>query len=184
MEPELLQTLKSIDASLRSIAQTLKPQELGFCESPRRRKIFANRSNNCLWYFLDDEMKVVPIVQTAISCYIEKLEFQSLKRRGKDVWKTLLHIRADRPYVVEAGHDSNFTKCLLSALAACSPEWLKQPIVLEVQSAESEEVLFCRIYANGDLIFAPWNEETNWRTTARLAIQAIESANGNTPVAA
>jgi hypothetical protein len=55
---------------------------------------------------------------------------------------------------------------------------LQQPITIEVQAAESEEVLFCRVYTNNELVFAPWDEQTDWRKVARRAIANIDGAMG------
>jgi hypothetical protein len=170
--------LAQIAASLESIAQSLNAkQELGFVEPPRPRYIYCNRSQNCLWYWLNDAREPVPISQTALTCLVEKLEFKQVERRGKDTWKMHLHVKADRRYVLEAGYDSNFSKSLLSALATLSHTQLQQPITIEVQAAESDEVLFCRVYANSELIFAPWDDHTNWKIIAK---QAKLNVNGDT----
>lgn len=151
---------------------------LGFIDSPRPRHIYCNRSNNCLWYWLNDAREVVPIPHSALNCRVEKLEFKQVERRGKDTWKIHLHVKADRHYILEAGYDSNFSKSLLAALATIPPGQLQHPVTIEVQAAESDEVLFCRIYANGELIFAPWDENTNWKEIAK---QAIANVNGAMP---
>lgn len=130
--------------------QSLQP--LGFSEAPRPRYIYCNRSQNCLWYWLNDGREVVPILQTALTCVVEKLEFKQVERRGKDTWKIHLHVRADRRYILEAGYDSNFSKSLLSALSVMTAAQLQQPVTIEVQAADSDEVLFCRVYVNGELI--------------------------------
>ena len=164
---------------LQQLVDTLQQgRNLGFGESPKARFIYCNRSNNCLWYWLNDAREVVPISHSALTCYVEKLEFRQVERRGKETWKTHLHVRGDRRYILEAGYDSNFSKSLLSALAALTPEQLQQTITIEAQAADSDEVLFCRAYINGDLIFAPWDEQTDWRFIAKRAIANIEAANG------
>lgn len=151
-------------------------QPLGFSEAPRPRYIYCNRSQNCLWYWLNDAREVMHIPQTALTCLIEKLEFKQVERRGKDTWKIHLHVRADRRYVLEAGYDSNFSKSLLSALSVMTPQQLQQPITIEVQAADSEEVLFCRVYASGELVFAPWDESTSWKVVAKRAIANVDLA--------
>ncbi|MFM7426036.1 MAG: hypothetical protein ACKO7W_13770 [Elainella sp.] len=152
-------------------------QPLGFSEAPRPRYIYCNRSQNCLWYLLNEAREAVPIVQTALTCIVEKLEFKQVERRGKDTWKVHLHVRADRRYILEAGYDSNFSKSLLSVLSVMTPTQLQQPITIEVQAAESEEVLFCRVYADGDLVFAPWDDNTTWKVVAKRAIANVDAAN-------
>ncbi len=151
-------------------------QPLGFSEAPRPRYIYCNRSQNGLWYWLNDAREVVQIPQTALTCLIDKLEFKQVERRGKETWKIHLHVRADRRYILEAGYDSNFSKSLLSALSVMTPQQLQQPITIELQAAEADEVLFCRVYANGELVFAPWDESTTWKVVAKRAIANVDLA--------
>lgn len=161
-------------------------QKLGFGDSPRPRYIYCNRSQGGLWYFLSDDASRTPqsITQTALTCLIDRLEFKQVERRGRDTWKTHLHVKGDRPYILEAGYDSNFSRSLISALAVMTPQQLQSPITIEVQAADSDEVLFCRVYAGSDLIFAPWDEHTDWRKLARRAIANIDAAHGREQFAA
>ncbi|WP_416674034.1 hypothetical protein [Egbenema bharatensis] len=153
---------------------------LGFCESPRPKYIYCNRSQGGLWYFLADDANrtPLPIEQPALTCIVDRLEFKQVERRGRETWKTHLHVKSDRPYILEAGYDSNFSRSLISALAVMTSLQLQQPITIEVQAAESEEVLFCRVYTNNELVFAPWDEQTDWRKVARRAIANIDGAMG------
>lgn len=161
-------------------------QPLGFGEPPRPKYIYCNRSQGGLWYSLSEETNRTPqpISHPALTCLVEKLEFKQVERRGKETWKTHLHVNADRPYILEAGYDSNFSRSLLCALAAMPPQQLQQPITIEAQAAEAEEVLFCRVYSNGKLVFAPWDEHTDWRKVARRAIANIDLAKGKESIAA
>lgn len=174
-------TAESLLAQQNTLLQQLidllqQKQPLGFSEPPYPRYIYCNRSNNCLWYWLNEAREVVPIPQTALTCLVEKLEFKQVERRGKETWKVHLHVRADRRYILEAGYDSNFSKSLLSVLSILTPQQLQHPLTLEVQAADSDEVLFCRVYISGELIFAPWDENTSWKVVAKRAIANVESA--------
>lgn len=165
------------NALLQQLVDLLQQkQPLGFSEAPRPRYIYCNRSQNCLWYWLNEAREVVAIPQTALTGLVEKLEFKQVERRGKETWKMHLHVWADRRYILEAGYDSNFSKSLLSALSILPPPQLQQPLTIEVQAAESEEVLFCRVYANGELVFAPWDDSTSWKVVAKRAIANVEAA--------
>lgn len=176
MTPEAL--LVQQNALLQQLVDLLQQkQPLGFSDAPRPRYIYCNRSNNCLWYWLNDAREVVPIAQTALTCLVEKLEFKQVERRGKETWKVHLSVQADRRYILEAGYDSNFSKSLLSALSVMPPQQLQQPITVEVQAADTDEVLFCRVYANGELVFAPWDDSTSWKVVAKRAIANVEAAN-------
>jgi len=174
----LMQQISQQNLLLQQLADLLRQkQPLGFSEAPRPRYIYCNRSQNCLWYWLNDAREAMPILQTALTCLVERLEFKQVERRGKDTWKIHLHVRADRRYILEAGYDSNFSKSLLSALSVITPPQLSQPLTIEVQAAESEEVLFCRVYANGELVFAPWDDGTAWKVVAKRAIANVDAAN-------
>lgn len=178
---EQLDELASRVAALLAERLTGGQQKLGFCQSPRPRYIYCNRSQSGLWYWLDDTRKVVNIPETALCGRLEKLEFKQVERRGKDTWKIHLHVMADRYYLLEAGYDSTFSKCLLSALSVMSPQQIQQPVTLEVQAAESDEVLFLRVYAGGELIFAPWDENTTWKVVAKRAMSNVEQAKNGIP---
>jgi hypothetical protein len=174
----LMQQLSQQNLLLQQLVDLLRQkQPLGFSEAPRPRYIYCNRSQNCLWYWLNDAREAMPILQTALTCLVERLEFKQVERRGKETWKIHLHVRADRRYILEAGYDSNFSKSLLSALSVITPPQLSQPLTIEVQAADSEEVLFCRVYANGELVFAPWDDSTAWKVVAKRAIANVDAAN-------
>ncbi|MGB8700530.1 MAG: hypothetical protein WCD18_14030 [Thermosynechococcaceae cyanobacterium] len=72
------------------------------------------------------------------------------------------HMEADTHYTLESGHDSLFSKGLLSAIAATASSDLRQPIAIEVQPAENETVLFCNVYANSQRVHAPFDAQTDW----------------------
>ncbi|PSB09854.1 hypothetical protein C7B61_11090 [filamentous cyanobacterium CCP1] len=159
---------------------------LGFGESPRPKYIYCNRSQGGLWYSLADDASRTPqpIAHPALTCLVDRLEFKQVERRGRETWKTHLHVKADRLYILEAGYDSNFSRSLISALSVMTALQLQQPITIEVQAADTEEVLFCRVYSNGELIFAPWDEQTDWRKVARRAIANVDGAMGRNRSAA
>jgi hypothetical protein len=159
---------------------------LGFGESPRPKYIYCNRSQGGLWYSLADDANRTPqpIPHPALTCLVDRLEFKQVERRGRETWKTHLHVRSDRPYILESGYDSNFSRSLISALAVMTALQLQQPITIEAQAADTEEVLFCRVYVNNELVFAPWDEQTDWRKIARRAIANVDGAMGRVRLAA
>lgn len=179
---DLMPNLESLIAQQNSILsellRTFNPQQIGFHDSIGTQYVYANRSQNCLWYTLKrDSKEVVPIEFNSLTGYVEKLEFKQVERRGKETWKVHLHIRADRLYVIESGYDSNFSKSLICALAILTPEQAKSLITVEVQAADqSEEVLFCRVYAAKEYVFAPWDESTDFKTVARRAMAKVNSS--------
>ncbi|GAB4382663.1 MAG: hypothetical protein Kow00121_43230 [Elainellaceae cyanobacterium] len=189
MSPE--QSLEQLISQQNTLLQQLvnllaHQQSLGFGDSPRPKYIYCNRSQGGIWYSLSEDSTRTPqpIAQPALTCLVEKLEFKQVERRGRETWKTHLHVQGDRYYILEAGYDSNFSRSLLCALAAITPSQLQRPITIEAQAAESEEVLFCRVYVEGEPIFAPWDEQTDWRKMAQRAIANVDSAHGRQPAAA
>lgn len=162
------------------IAATGQHQKLGFSPSLRPKYIYCNRSQGGLWYVLADtpDRTPQPLTDPALTCLVRLFEFKQVERRGKDTWKLHLHVEADRPYILEAGYDSTFSRSLMSALAVVSWQRLQHPITIEVQAAESEEVLFVRVYCSGEMVYAPYDEQTNWRQVATQAKRNVEMANG------
>jgi hypothetical protein len=60
-----------------------------------------------------------------------------------------------------------------------TPEQLKQPIMIVPQpSTENGEVLFCNVYLNDKQVFAPYDDQTNWKLASRAAIDGVRVANG------
>lgn len=183
----LLQQIVDVLKQQASVPPTMpRKYTLGFGESPRPKYIYCNRSQGGLWYSLADDANRTPqpIPHSALTCLVDRLEFKQVERRGRETWKTHLHVRSDRLYILESGYDSNFSRSLISALAVMTALQLQQPITIEAQAADTEEVLFCRVYANSELVFAPWDEQTDWRKIARRAIANVDGAMGRVRLAA
>jgi hypothetical protein len=174
-DAQLLAALTRQNELLSQILASLKQPKLGLVDAPALMRIYANRSNNCLWYTIRDN-EVVPVTATALTGYLQELRFETVERRGKSVVKLQAYLRADRPYCVESGYESHFSKGLLNAIATLSPVQLEQPITLSPQPGTDESVLFCRVYdAAGDLVRAGYDDQTNWRVVARRAIANVEA---------
>jgi hypothetical protein len=175
--------LMAIAKELQKLVEVLAPSQqlLGFGEAPRSEVyIFCNRSNNGLWYSLTGEGKPVSIDATALTGYIRKVEFKTGERRGKQSVKLHCHVEADKKYILETSSDTHFSKGLLSAIASLDPEQLRQVISIVPQaSTQNGEVLFCNLYlADGQQVFAPYDDKTDFRATSRTAIDNIRLANG------
>jgi hypothetical protein len=139
---------------------------LGFSEPPKARYIYANRQYpDCLWYFWDGgNNKHEPIGNSAITGFIEKVEIEDKEFRGKKDPKFNLHIRTDRPYVIQSGVETMFAKGLMFTLSRLPAEAFAKPIMISVEAGETEQVLFARVYnpATGALVFAPYGDDVNW----------------------
>ncbi|MEN9239189.1 MAG: hypothetical protein Q6J68_00365 [Thermostichales cyanobacterium SZTDM-1c_bins_54] len=171
----------SLEALLRQLIQLLPPTHppLGFGDPPTPVYVFCNRRNNCLWYTLDDQGEPVPIVHKALTGYIQDLSFPKTERRGKEVWKLHLTVKADRTYILESGYDTQFSKSVLAALATLTPAAMQQPITIQPQPGEDESVLFARLWLGQDPIKSEYNAQTDWKTVAQQALAVVRGIPDN-----
>ncbi|MCC5670565.1 hypothetical protein LC653_44045 [Nostoc sp. CHAB 5784] len=140
-------------------------------------KIYCNRHNGSLWYTLNNS-EASAITQTALTGYLRELKFEKCERRGKEVYKLLITIQADRPYILESGHDTHFAKSVLAAIATLTPQQLYSPITLQPQAGTTDEnVLFCRVWVESELVMASYNEQTEWREVSKQALAVTKVAN-------
>jgi hypothetical protein len=176
------QALASIAQELRQIKEALAPtkQVLGFGAAPKNQVyVFCNRKNGGLWYTLNSESQPVNIEHSALTGVIRKLEFKETVRRGEKSHKLHCYIEADQLYVLEGSAVAHFSKGLLSAIAFLSPEQLRQPLTIVPQpSTENAEVLFCNVYQGDKQVFAPYDDQTDWKRVSRTAIDGVKAANG------
>jgi hypothetical protein len=176
------ETLAAIAQSLRQIAESMVPkQNLGFGPAPKSQVyVFCNRKNGGVWYHLDDRSQPINIEHPALTGYVRKLEFKETVRRNEKSHKLHCYIEADKLYVLESSATAHFSKGLLSALAFLSPQALQQPITIYPQaSTENAEVLFCNVYEGDRQIFAPYDDQTDWKRVSRGAIDNVKAANAN-----
>jgi hypothetical protein len=174
------QFLDAIAQSLHQIAQSMVPkQTLGFGPAPKSQVyVFCNRKNGGVWYHLDDRSQPINIEHPALTGYVRKLEFKETVRRNEKSHKLHCYIEADKLYVLESSATAHFSKGLLSALAFLSPQALQQPITIHPQaSTENAEVLFCNVYEGDHQIFAPYDDQTDWKRVSRGAIDNVKAAN-------
>jgi hypothetical protein len=175
------EALQAIAHELRRIADAQSPakQTLGFGPAPKSQVyVFCNRKHGGVWYTLNSENQPVNIEQPALTGYIRKLEFKEKVRRNEKSHKLHCTIEADQLYVLEGSAVAHFSKGLLSAIVFLSPEQLKQPITIVPQpSTENGEVLFCNVYLDDKQIFAPYDDQTDWKLASRAAIDGVRVAN-------
>jgi hypothetical protein len=99
-------------------------------------------------------------------------------RRNEKSHKLHCYIEADKLYVLESSATAHFSKGLLSTLAFLSPQALQQPITICPQaSTENAEVLFCNVYEGDRQVFAPYDDQTDWKRMSRMAIDNVKAAN-------
>ncbi len=142
-----------------------------------RCKIYCNRHNGYLWYTLNNS-EASAITQTALTGYLRELKFEKCERRGKEVYKLLITIQADRLYILESGHETHFAKCVLAAIATLTPQQLYCPLTLQPTPGTTDEsVLFCRVWVGSELVMASYNEQTEWGQIWQQAVEVTKAAN-------
>ncbi|GEM_PF-585604 len=174
---QLIASLNRQEQLLQQLISVINKPRLGFSDNFGTTRIYCNRSNGCLWYTLANGSTPVAIQQTALTGYLRELKFERVQRRGKEVCKLLLTIEADGMYLLESGHDSHFSKCVLSAIASLDHKQLKQPVTIAVAPGQDEAVLFSRLYVGSEYIKSSYNDATDFRETSKLAINNVRQAN-------
>lgn len=140
--------------------------KLGFCEAPKPTYIFINQEGGHCWYTLDENGKQAPIPHEGICCLIAKIECnKEVTTQYGVTYKTDLHIKADKTYVIRSGRDSYFTKSLLLALDTLNEAQAKEAFVIVVKPGDKKTV-FCELYhaqSQSQIKFS-WDnhKEVNW----------------------
>ncbi|WP_375491612.1 hypothetical protein [uncultured Nostoc sp.] len=166
---DLLAALMRQEELLKQLVAAINKPKLGLHSEAGSCKIYCNRHNGSLWYTLNNS-EVSAITQTALTGYLKELKFEKCERRGKEVYKLLITIQADRPYILESGHDTHFAKSVLAAIAY-------SPITLQPTPGTTDEnVLFCRVWVGSELVMASYNEQTEWREVSKQALAVTKAA--------
>lgn len=173
---QLLASLARQEQLLQQLISSLNKPKLGLHNDAGICKIYCNRQHNSLWYTLN-EGNPTPITANALTGYIKELRFEKVERRGKEVHKLLTTIEGDKLYVLESGHDSHFSKGLLSAIAALTPDQINKPITICPAAGDDDKVLFGRVYVGSQHVKAPYGDDTNFREISKLAISKVKQAN-------
>ncbi|QFS52431.1 hypothetical protein [Nostoc sphaeroides] len=180
---ELLAALMRQEELLHLLVAAINKPKLGLHSEAGNCKIYCNRQHGGLWYTLNGEPSDVP--QSALTGYLKELRFENTERRKKETCKLLITIQADRTYILESGYDTHFSKSLLTAMPAATrsgnatlrPEQLYAPVTLQPQPGTTDEsVLSCRVWVGSELIKASYGEETDWKVTARQALDVVKAA--------
>lgn len=173
---QLIAALARQEELLKKLLATLDKPRLGLHSDAGTIYIYANRQHHCNWYTLDADRNPQPITHTVVTGYIRGLKFERVERRGRECHKLLTTVEADRTYILESGHDSHFSKCVLSAIATLTPQQLLQPITLQPVAGDDDSVLFCRLWVGSELVKAPYDDTTDWRETAKRALALVRTA--------
>lgn len=173
---DLLAALMRQEELLKQLVAAINKPKLGLHSEAGSCKIYCNRQHGSSWYTLSNG-EPSTVTATALTGYFKELRFENTERRKKETCKLLITIQADRTYILESGYDTHFSKCILAAIATLNPEQLYSPITLQPQPGTTDEsVLFCRVWVGSELIMTNYNEQTDWKVTARQAIDVVKAA--------
>lgn len=172
---------------LRLILEELKRDKpaLGLLDDVplQSTRIYCNRAKcqGALWYTRRDDQNI-PVTAKCIRGYLTRLEYEKVERYGKEKWVTRLFVLGDRPYELEFATESNFSKCILLAIASMPVEDLQEPVTIAVDAGDSESVLLARVYSASGYVKNPggW-DSINWKAIAQQAKNAIASKRDGSP---
>ncbi len=176
-ELALIEALTEQNQLLKQLLAATNKPRLGLHDDCGTVKIYCNRSNNCNWYRIING-EVSPVNSTALTGYLKDLRFEKCDRRGKEVWKLLTTIQADKTYVLESGYDSHFTKSLLSAIASLTPDQILNPVTISPRQGDDDQVLFARVWIGSEYIKGQYSQDMDFREVAKRAIAVVKAANG------
>ncbi len=123
--------------------------KLGLGSIPRTFYLFVENGQGCGWYTLEDDKQKF-IQAECLTGTITKIEFnKEVKTTMGDAYKTDIHVKSDRNYVIRCGSSTYFNKSLLLSLNALTSEQLKAPIAIAVKPGD-KTVVFCEVYTVPD----------------------------------
>jgi len=177
MEIAMEELLKVLTEIRDLLAQQQAQEKLGFGPPPTPTTIFINRSHGGVWYRLDSGNPVV-IPEPALTCRLQGIGFETVSRRDRETSKLHIRVAADRPYILESGGTTQFSRSFLAACATFLPGALHNKVVtIQPVPGDDDSVLFCRLFVNNELVRAaevpPVGESEAWRAIAKRALAAV-----------
>ena len=142
--------------------------KLGFGAVPKPQYVFVSKEPDHCWYMLAEDEKRIPIYEKALTGVITGIEVNKKVENtfGPDEKINLL-ILADKPYIIQSGNDTYFSKSLLLSLDALTSEQLRHPLTIAVSPGD-KKVVFCNIYdpVTYRSVGVSWDEhrEIDWQT--------------------
>jgi hypothetical protein len=177
-----VEALEAIAREIRELREAIAPTHnaLGFGSAPKSQIfVFCNRKHGGVWYTLDAQNQPKNIVHEALTGVIRKIEFKQVERRRAETSKLHCYIEGERQYILESGATSHFSKGLLSAIASMPYDELRKPITIAPSATSNNpEVLFCNVYQGEQQVFAPYDDQTDWKSLSRTAKDNVRLANG------
>lgn len=173
----LIESLTRIAIALE--AATLPLSVEGFRDYGNTLYANVSKGNGDGWYFLEGDKACT---QKPILCArVVGLRFETVERRGKEVVKLHLFMKANGEVTtIEAGSNCFFSKTVLSALASASPETLVRPIQLATYIKElrtSDKTLAVAIRdSTGNQLSCNWTNGDDWPGITEQAIANVNAA--------
>ncbi|MEH2447433.1 MAG: hypothetical protein V7K18_17015 [Nostoc sp.] len=160
--------------------------KLGFGAVPRPQYVFVKKDNDHCWYMLAEDNRHIPVYEKALTGVITEIK---VDRKVENTFsidgkiKINLYVLADKPYIIQSGNDTYFSKSLLLSLDAMTSEQLRNPLTIAVSPGNSN-VVFCNIYdpVTYRFVGVSWDghNEIDWQTLGQkvsLKINKIKNLN-------
>ena len=182
----MTQTMQAMTELLERIAIALEtpaqpPISEGFFGYGQKVYCNLTKGNGEGWYTLDDGNAFTqkPIFRGRVV----GLRFPTVERRGKEVVKFHLFVRAGgETTTFESGRDCYFSKTVLAALALASPEVLSRPLQLAtyikaLRTGDKTLAVSLRDSA-GYQLTCDWKNDDDWEAITALAVENVRAAMG------
>lgn len=174
---EMTELLERIAKALEKIAQPAAPEGF-YSYGP---KVYCNvaKGNGDGWYILKDR---TAFTQKPIFCgRVVGLRFPTVERRGKDVVKFHLFMRANgETTTFESGRDCFFSKSILAAFASASPEVLARPIqiatYIKALNTGGNTLMVSLRDSAGSKLACEWTNEDDWEAITTVAEANVRKA--------
>ena len=176
------QLLASIAASLEAIATNMAGGDgLGFQASAGATVVYCNAGEGGGgWYTLTPPPERQQVTQPpSIKGFIRDIKFLTPEGRKYDNEKCRIHLDCGKAglYILEAGADTGFTKCLLSSLAAVeNAADLRSPVNIFTWVTDRDALMAALTLANGEKPRQPWDRDTDFTAIREAAIAKVYAA--------
>jgi hypothetical protein len=148
---QLLEKLDRIANALEG-----KKPKLGLHEVGSAKFIYISEESGSPWYFRRNDQNI-PILETAFSGYLQKLEIAHKEYKGKTEPKLRAHFLAEQPYIIQSGLQTTFSRGFLLALNLLQTDQLRQLLTITVKIG-TENAILCTTYCNHKFIRAEWDK--------------------------
>ena len=146
-------------SELRRIRELLEDRSpLGFGKKPQPTYVFIKHTPQSLWYSRDKQQgENIPIIDRDLVGYLRNVwRFDRLDQSTHEtVPKLMLHVHADREYIIQSGLSTNFSKSLLVGLLELPLEALQEPLTLLVEDnagGKGRPTVFARLEWQGSRV--------------------------------